>query len=494
MAPPTTHWPGGNSYAERLTTQPTKVMSNNHCNRCNYNDNLTNMLKNAQIPSAINNQQKDIVYSLKETVKLISDMCKNLFECVRDIESLFYEHDKNSLINEPNTIANMQANKNLQSETWNIVEPRRGRRPLYTRPPPTPPPPIHNMYSPLLQLDSDEFPSLESANATYRKNSRHLVQTNTRYNSEVLPRPINNSETYRPTYRPPRVFPPNQLKFKETTCHVLDAPKGYAKGHSVDQTLNMGAGVAVDFRKEIGQIESLKSQNKKVGETAVVKDANGDYILYMISKRKHFYKPTPQYERLFKSNYIKALYGLRKTCIKLKIKKLAIPKIGCCSDQLSWEHFMKPNILKIFDTVPIEILICDSKPGMNRSAKTSSDISDSTIHSLNTTSAGTHITPEDLITNTSVTNNSNHVQTTPIINDISPNRDDTPSQIDRPSPSTASPQVYTQLQNMSPSINNYDYLCGNITMSDINSNNSNPITSSYIVTKNMPRIIPFNLM
>jgi hypothetical protein len=168
------------------------------------------------------------------------------------------------------------------------------------------------------------------------------------------------------TYQPRKIFPPNQLKFREIKAHVLDAPKGYAKAYLGDQTPHIRAGIAVDFRNEFGNIEKLKEQNKKVGETAVLKDKNGEFILYMVAKRNHYYKPIHKYKSIFKSNFIKALYKLRKTCLTLKINKLAIAKMWCNSDMLSWEKFMKPSYLKIFDTVPIELLMCDSIPGVKR--------------------------------------------------------------------------------------------------------------------------------
>jgi len=219
--------------------------------------------------------------------------------------------------------------------------------------------PTRNAFDLLDTNNTWEFPSLEVAATT--RQSRHTRWQPSQQQNAVPEASIPSLVVA--TSRPPRkVFPPNQLVFKETKCHVLDAPVGYAKAHSVDQTFHMSAGIAVDFKNEIGQTQKLLSQNKKVGQVAYVKDTKGDYVLYMIAKRKHFYKPTPDYINIFKSNYIKALYGLRKTCIQLKIKKLAIPRMGCHTDQLSWENFMKPSILEIFDTVPMEILLCESTP------------------------------------------------------------------------------------------------------------------------------------
>jgi hypothetical protein len=154
----------------------------------------------------------------------------------------------------------------------------------------------------------------------------------------------------------------NKLTFKEIDLHVLDAPVGYARVHAVDETFRMGAGIAVDFDREYGQKDLLLQQKKKVGEVAILTSEKGDKILYMVAKKRHFFKPTPRYENLFKKNYIQALHGLRETCERLKITKLAMPQMGCYSDRLSWSEFMKPALLNIFGPLAMEILVCRSSP------------------------------------------------------------------------------------------------------------------------------------
>jgi hypothetical protein len=328
-------------------------------------------LTSTKVVCDINNSdirlQQGYIRSLKSDVELITELSLNVLERLNNLEHAM--KTTSSLINTRNTMLPEQEGSSEDARGWSTVTRgstrSRSARPL--RPMSTNPTPIelHNRFGAFGEpLYEEEFPSLDVAAAfKARKNVNYSPPLQQHQHNAVQfpvpPPPIDfiNNKYYNHTRK---VFPPHQLQFKETAGHVLDAPQGYAKAHSVDQTLHMGAGIALDFRNEVGQVENLKNQRKKVGETAVVKDNNNDYILYMIAKRKHYYKPTPKHESLFKSNYIKALYGLRKTCINLKIKKLAIPKMGCNLDNLSWENFMKPSILKIFDTVKMEILVCDS--------------------------------------------------------------------------------------------------------------------------------------
>jgi hypothetical protein len=338
------------------TTTSTKVMFD------------INNIHNRQMHSVPNlslcNHQNFII-SMKQDIQTIFDACNKLLYRINDFQNCTPNYIPSDVQKKSScdSALYLQGPSNSDDGAWITVRPRNnhGHRKT-TLPEKTGPQSVllKNSYDALINLQDDTaFPTLEAASAfRYRKNTTNI-------SSDISARPARQSCSLPPinyTHRTRNIFPPNQLKYNEVSGHVLDAPKGYAKGHSVDQTFQMSAGIAIDFRTEFGQVDSLLKQNKKVGETAVLKDSNNDYILYMISKRKHYYKPTEKYESLFKSNYIKALYGLRKTCINLKIKKLAIPKMGCNCDQLSWDNFMKPSILKIFNTVPMEILVCDSAP------------------------------------------------------------------------------------------------------------------------------------
>jgi hypothetical protein len=157
-----------------------------------------------------------------------------------------------------------------------------------------------------------------------------------------------------------------KLIIQEKFCHVLDAPNGFARAHAVDKTLHMRAGIALDFRHEIGQVNVLISQPKGVVEVATVLDAKQNRIFYMIAKERRFHKPRKPFEKSFKNNYLRALKGLKQACIDYKINKLAIPRLGCNLDMLSWSEFIKPAILDIFGDLDMHILVCTSMPGIQR--------------------------------------------------------------------------------------------------------------------------------
>jgi hypothetical protein len=330
-------------------------------NQVTYNENYNAISGNNN--SDLLNQEFQLISNIFLDIRVATDVCNNLFARVKDLETLL-KTKINPSINTSRATANFLPSHlecgNTAEEGWIPVTDRR----RHHRPPPMcphpPPLPLRNAFS-VLDSYENNFPSLEDA-AAHQFQRREFNKWHKQHeaHTEASIPPLHLTQ---PAPRAPRkVFPPNQLKFKETECHVLDAPTGYAKAHSVDSTFHMSSGIAVDFKNEIGQVQELITQNKSVGDVAHVKDKNGDHILYMVAKRRHYYKPIPKFEKIFKSNYIKALYGLRKTCLKLKIKKLAIPRMGCNCDQLSWDEFIKPCILEIFNTVPIEILVCNSTP------------------------------------------------------------------------------------------------------------------------------------
>jgi hypothetical protein len=148
----------------------------------------------------------------------------------------------------------------------------------------------------------------------------------------------------------------------------------------------MRAGIALDFRREIGQVDVLMSQQNGVGEVVTVLDAKCNIIFYMIAKERHFHKPRKQFEKSFKNNYLRALKGLKQACIDYKINKFAIPRLGFNLDMLSWSEFIKLAILDIFGDLDIHILFCNSRPGIQRVQTHQSSTSSQSKEALSTSS------------------------------------------------------------------------------------------------------------
>jgi O-acetyl-ADP-ribose deacetylase (regulator of RNase III) len=116
--------------------------------------------------------------------------------------------------------------------------------------------------------------------------------------------------------------------------------------HCVSECLEMGKGIAVQFKSKFGQIDNLKKQKKVTGQVAYI-TTNDRHIFYLITKKKYFEKPT--YESLYLS-----LVELRDLCKQLNITSLSMPKIGCGLDRLDWS-LVKMHIEHIFKGTNIQI-------------------------------------------------------------------------------------------------------------------------------------------
>lgn len=141
--------------------------------------------------------------------------------------------------------------------------------------------------------------------------------------------------------------------------------------HCVSLDYNMGAGIAVEFRKRYGQVGKLISQNvgiggcsflevgdvgdKKINTMAFAQatDAsssnleNKKIIYYLVTKARYWNKPT--YETLKRS--LESMKEHLKT--HPEIKSISIPKIGCGLDRLDWDE-VKIMLESIFTDSTIE--------------------------------------------------------------------------------------------------------------------------------------------
>jgi hypothetical protein len=116
----------------------------------------------------------------------------------------------------------------------------------------------------------------------------------------------------------------------------------------------MGAGIAVQFTKKYPfmkeyLIKNVRENNIK-GPYVIEYDAGDRMIFNMITKKNSYGKPT--YE-----TFEKSLDDLVIRCREFGVKKLAIPKIGCGLDRLSW-NVVRDMIEDKFNGLDIEILVC----------------------------------------------------------------------------------------------------------------------------------------
>lgn len=131
----------------------------------------------------------------------------------------------------------------------------------------------------------------------------------------------------------------------EIKQNLFTVDKKYYLAHCISADAAMGAGIAVEFVKKYPEIKYLRKRQNTVGDCVLV-----DRVFNLITKSKCYGKPT--YMSLTAS-----LSACESMCYEYDIKYLAMPKIGCGLDKLSWGK-VREIIKEVFKDTDIEIIVC----------------------------------------------------------------------------------------------------------------------------------------
>lgn len=143
------------------------------------------------------------------------------------------------------------------------------------------------------------------------------------------------------------------MNFKEETRDLFTVPQGYYLAHCISGDYSLGAGIAAQFvdvynmRYKLHRNYPIPDGEKfaNVGEALLV-----DNVFNLVTKDRVYHKPT--YDTL-----IEALKDMKEQCENLDINKIAMPRIGCGLDGLSWDT-VEEIIKEVFEDTDMEILIC----------------------------------------------------------------------------------------------------------------------------------------
>jgi O-acetyl-ADP-ribose deacetylase (regulator of RNase III) len=114
--------------------------------------------------------------------------------------------------------------------------------------------------------------------------------------------------------------------------------------HCVSADFCMGKGIALEFKKRFNVPSNLIEDS-----VCVRQDVETLKIYHLVTKAKYYQKPTYQSLRL-------SLEAMKKDIIINNFKTLAMPKIGCGLDRLSWDK-VKALIIEILSDTEIEVTI-----------------------------------------------------------------------------------------------------------------------------------------
>jgi hypothetical protein len=111
----------------------------------------------------------------------------------------------------------------------------------------------------------------------------------------------------------------------------------------------MGAGIALLFKKKFGNVHLLRTQNPQIGSFVCLKQPNGIFVYYLITK-----KYSRGYPKL--SDLTLSLIAMKNHALENDIKMISMPCIGSGLDRLPWEDVRK-MITEVFEKSGIDIII-----------------------------------------------------------------------------------------------------------------------------------------
>jgi hypothetical protein len=143
------------------------------------------------------------------------------------------------------------------------------------------------------------------------------------------------------------------MKIEVIECDLFEFEGKRDLVHCISADFALGAGIAKNF-KERGIRDQLRS---KWGYPDYLQQYDGKghalktgHVWNLVTKAVCRDKPT------YKS-MVEALVELRAGLATEKIDKIAMPKIGCGLDRLSWEIVFK-LINKVFEKTNVDIIVC----------------------------------------------------------------------------------------------------------------------------------------
>lgn len=135
------------------------------------------------------------------------------------------------------------------------------------------------------------------------------------------------------------------MKLIEKQGDLFTADPKYYLAHCISSDYALGAGIAVIFNKKY----NMKARLKECGNKTYPDCIKIDNVYNLVTKKMCWNKPTLQTLR-------ESLLLMKKDIIENNVKYLAMPKIGCGLDRLSWGN-VSAIIEEVFQDVDIEIII-----------------------------------------------------------------------------------------------------------------------------------------
>lgn len=131
---------------------------------------------------------------------------------------------------------------------------------------------------------------------------------------------------------------------------LFTMPQGFYLAHCVDAHFELGAGIA----KAVNSVYNMRAKLLKHYDSYMYHGGDAllvDNVFNLVTKNTRWDRPT--YDSLRE-----ALEMMKEYMEFLDITKIAMPKIGCGRDRLSWGEVYE-IIWEVFEDTDVTIVICE---------------------------------------------------------------------------------------------------------------------------------------
>ena len=146
----------------------------------------------------------------------------------------------------------------------------------------------------------------------------------------------------------------NCMYYHEEKMNLMDVPQGWWIAHCISGDFALGAGVAKQIDEAFNMRDALHGMwgkdSEMTGTWSVPCCLPVGNVFNLVTKERYFHKPTLASLRT-------ALEEMASYAVRMRITKIAMPKIGCGLDRLNWDD-VAPMIQEIFEDTDIEIMVC----------------------------------------------------------------------------------------------------------------------------------------
>lgn len=124
------------------------------------------------------------------------------------------------------------------------------------------------------------------------------------------------------------------------TGDLFELGRGKNLMHCVSADLEMGKGIAVQFKRRFGKPETDGSLNVGTCVLQKIESKPPFFIFHLVTKEKYFHKPTGATLR-------KALENFRTLASAFEVSEVWLPLIGTGLDRLNWNNDVLPVLEEI---------------------------------------------------------------------------------------------------------------------------------------------------